>query len=272
MPASDALAAICREKRLTISVCLPARDEAATVGAIVESLSSVRGQRGLIDEIVVMDDRSQDATPEVARRAGATVVSTADVLPAYSHNGGKGAAIWKSLLVATGDIVCWLDADVADFDPEVVSLLVAPLLTGEADFAKGHYRRNAGAGALGGGRVTELTAKPLIRRFLPHLEGFPQPLSGEFAGFRSVLERLPFEPGWGVDLGLLADVVELVGADRVAAVDLGSRHHSHRPLVELAPQADAVAGVVLDRCGLRPSNASPLPPIASLPQRAQEAG
>ena len=273
MPASDALTAIRREKRLTISVCLPARDEAATVGAIVDSLkSSLLDGRALIDEIVVMDDRSQDATAELARRAGATVVSTADVLPAYGHSGGKGAALWKSLLVASGDIVCWLDADVAPFDADVVAALVEPLLRGEADFAKGHYRRNAGPDALGGGRVTELTAKPLIRRFLPHLVAFPQPLSGEYAGFRSVLERLPFEPGWGVDLGLLADVVELVGLDRVAAVDLGERHHNHRPLLELAPQADAVAGVVLDRCGLRPSNEAPLPPVESLPQRAQEAG
>ena len=273
MPASDALTAIRREKRLTISVCLPARDEAATVGAIVESLrSSLTSEGALIDEVVVMDDRSQDDTADIARAAGARVVSTADVLPAYGRSGGKGAALWKSLLVASGDIVCWLDADVEPFDPAVVVALVAPLLTGDADFAKGHYRRNPGADSLGGGRVTELTAKPLIQRFLPHLAAFPQPLSGEFAGFRSVLERLPFEPGWGVDLGLLVDVVELVGMDRVAAVDLGSRHHTHRPLVELVPQADAVATVVLDRCGLRPSSDAPLPPIASLPQRAQEAG
>ena len=273
MPASDSLTAIRREKRLTISVCLPARDEAATVGAIVESLRfSLIADRGLVDEIVVMDDRSEDETAEVAQSAGARVVSTANVLPAYGRSGGKGAALWKSLLVASGDIVCWLDADVAPFDPEVVVALVEPLLTGDADFAKGHYRRNAGADSLGGGRVTELTAKPLIRRFLPHLTGFPQPLSGEFAGFRSVLERVPFEPGWGVDLGLLADVVDLVGLDRVAAVDLGSRHHTHRPLVELVPQAEAVATVILDRCGLRPSSETPLPPVSSLPQLAQEAG
>lgn len=272
MPAPDALAALRSEKRLTISVCLPARDEADTVGEIVEALSALADGTGLVDEIVVMDDRSQDDTAAVARRAGARVVSTSDVLPAYGRAGGKGGALWKSLLVTTGDIVCWLDADVEPFDADVVLSLVAPLLSGEADFAKGHYRRNAGPGGLGGGRVTELTAKPLLRRFLAHLGGFEQPLSGEYAGFRSLLERLPFEPGWGVDLGLLADVVELVGIDRVAGVDLGVRHHAPRPLADLAPQADAVVGVILDRCGIRASAEVPLPAIATLPQRAQEAG
>lgn len=272
MPAPDALAALRSEKRLTISVCLPARDEAGTVGTIVEALASLAGSAGLVDEIVVLDDRSRDDTAAVARNAGAKVVSTAEVLPAYGRGGGKGAALWKSLLVTTGDIICWLDADVEPFDPGVVVSLVGPLMSGDADFAKGHYRRNTGPGGLGGGRVTELTAKPLLRRFMPHLDAFAQPLSGEYAGLRSVLERLPFEPGWGVDLGLLADVVDLAGIDRVAAVDLGERHHSHRPLAELAPQADAVVGVILDRCGLRSSSEVALPPIAGLPQRAQEAG
>ena len=269
----DAIAALRREKRLAISVCLPARDEAGTVGDIVQALAgTLGGAGGVIDEIVVMDDRSRDDTAAVARRAGARVVSTADVLPAYGPEGGKGAALWKSLWVTSGEIVCWLDADVAPFDPRVVVSLVEPLLTGTADFTKGHYRRNPGPGDLGGGRVTELAAKPLLRRFLPHLTGFSQPLSGEYAGLRGVLERLAFEPGWGVDLGLLTDAVDLVGPHRVAAVDLGERHHVHRPLAELGPQADAVVGVVLDRCGLQPSGVSSLPPIASLEQRAREAG
>lgn len=273
MPELEALCILREEKRLTVSVCLPARDEAATVGPIVASLrTSLASDGGLVDEIVVVDDHSTDDTAAVAKRAGATVVSTADVLPAFGRGGGKGAALWKSLWVSRGDIVCWLDADVADFDPNVVVALVAPLITGAAEFAKGHYERNAGSDALGGGRVTELTAKPLLRRFLPHLAAFPQPLSGEYAGLRSVLEKVPFEPRWGVDLGLLADVVGLVGHDRVAAVDLGTRNHSHRPLAELVPQADEVASVVFDRCGLRPSAEPPLPPIETLPQRAREAG
>lgn len=254
-------------------MCLPARDEAETVGPIVTALrEELAGTYGLIDEIVVMDDRSTDGTAIAARTAGARVISTADVLAAYGRGGGKGAALWKSLWVSRGDIVCWLDADVAPFDPGVVVRLTEPLIRGEADFVKGHYRRNAGPGGLGGGRVTELTAKPLLRAFMPGLTLFDQPLSGEYAGLRSVLETLPFESGWGVDLGLLADVTELVGSSRVAAVDLGERHHAHRPLDELGPQADAVVGVILDRCGLRPSSEARLPPIASLPQRAQEAG
>lgn len=273
MPELEALCALREEKRLTVSVCLPARDEAATVGSIVASLrASLATEGGLVDEIVVIDDRSADDTASLARRAGATVASTTEVLPAFGRGGGKGAALWKSLWVSSGDIVCWLDADVADFDPNVVVSLVEPLIAGRADFAKGHYERNTGSDALGGGRVTELTAKPLLRRFLPHLTAFPQPLSGEYAGLRAVLERVPFEPRWGVDLGLLADLVGLVGLERVAAVDLGTRKHTHRPLAELAPQADEVASVVFDRCGLRPSADPPLPPIATLPQRAREAG
>lgn len=263
---APALAALARAKAVSISVCLPARDEEETVGAIVAEIrSALADEVGLVSEILVADDGSRDATASEAAAGGARVISTQEVLPAFGRDGGKGAALWKSLFASTGDVVCWVDADITGFDADFVVRLVAPLVAGEADFAKGHYRRS-------GGRVTELTAKPLIRRFLPHLAAFPQPLSGEFAGRRHVLERLRFEPHWGVDLALLADVVDLVGLDRVAAVDLGEREHKNRPLSELADQAEQVVDVVLSRAGIVEAGAAGLPPIATLPARAQEAG
>jgi len=236
----------------TTSVCLPARDEATTIGPIVEVIvAELVVAQALVDEVVVVDDRSSDATARVAAAAGARVVAADAVLPELGQGTGKGEALWKSLAFSTGDVVAWCDADITDFDPCFVTGLLAPLLLdAEVGFVKGFYERPVGGITGEGGRVTELVARPLIALLLPDLAGFFQPLSGEYAGRRDVLERLPFSQGYGVDLGLLADAVTLLGHARVAQVDLGVRTHRNRPLGDLGATALAVLHEGLGRAGV----------------------
>ena len=234
------------ETRVSISVCIPARDEALTVGAVVSTIVRELVERhALVDEVLVVDDRSSDRTAAVAEASGARVVETDEVLPHLPAATGKGEALWKSLAASSGDLVVWCDADVRGFDPRFVIGLVGPLLQHhDVDFVKGWYERNSG-------RVTELTARPVIALLFPHLAPFAQPLSGEYAGRRSLLERLPFATGYGVDLALLIDVAEAIGLDRMAQVDLGVRVHRNRPLEELSPQAVAVLRAALERAGVQ---------------------
>ncbi len=236
-----------------VSLCLPARNEAATVGPIVErAQAALVGGAGLVDEILVLDDHSTDDTAAVARAAGARVVAAADVLSAYGTGHGKGEALWKSLYAAHGDLVVWCDADVVDFAPHFVVGLLGPLLSGTTvDFVKGCYERPGGDGRGGstGGRVTELLARPLLSLLFPRLASLRQPLAGEYAGRRELLEQLPFVEGYGVDIGLLIDVAARVGAGAIAEVDLGVRVHRNRPLHELAPQAREILAVAIGRAG-----------------------
>ncbi|MGQ0831216.1 MAG: glucosyl-3-phosphoglycerate synthase, partial [Microthrixaceae bacterium] len=200
-----------------VSVCLPARDEASTVGTIVEDLlrTLVSGPE-LVDEILVVDDHSADHTVAVAEAAGARVVSVDDILPELGPGEGKGEALWKSVAAAEGDLVVWCDADITDFGPRFVVGLVGPLLTRpDIDFVKGFYDRPVAGTSHGGGRVTELVARPAIAGLFPHRSSIVQPLSGEYAGRRSLLERLPFVQGYGVDLGLLIDIAELEGTEAI---------------------------------------------------------
>jgi glucosyl-3-phosphoglycerate synthase len=234
-----------------VSVCLPARNEAATVGGIVAHLRRELVDRvGLVDEVLVMDDHSTDATAEVAASAGATVVAVDDVLPELGPGTGKGEALYKSVAAAEGDLIVWCDADITDFGPRFVVGLLGPLLTSsDLHFVKGYYDRPVAGSAHGGGRVTELVARPTIAMLFPHLSSIVQPLSGEYAGRRSLLERLPFVQGYGVDLGLLIDITQLEGTGGLAQVDLGTRRHRNRPLDELGPQALAVLQTALGRAG-----------------------
>ena len=237
----------------TISVCLPARDEARTVGPIVSAVRRALVEAiPLVDEIVVVDDHSTDATARVATDAGARVVAAADVLADVAPDPGKGAALWKSIFASSGDLVVWCDADVTDFDPRFVTGLVGPLLTrADVDFVKGFYDRPVEpTSSGGGGRVTELVARPIVSLLFPHLAPIVQPLAGEYAGRRSVLERLAFSPGYGVDLGLLIDVADARGTEAIAQVDLGTRRHRNRSLDELGPQALAVLQAALVRAGV----------------------
>jgi glucosyl-3-phosphoglycerate synthase len=236
---------------------LPARDEDSTVGDIVAAVRRrLVDQLGLIDDLVVIDDGSSDRTAEVAADAGARVVRSADILPEAGPGQGKGNVIWKSLAVCDGDLICWIDADIRNFDLHFVTGLIGPLLSEpRIQFVKGHYRRPLHGEPTGGGRVTELVARPLLSRFFPELAAFAQPLAGEYAGTRSLLESIPVVQGWGVEIGLLIDVVRAVGLSNVAQVDLGVREHRNRPLRELAPQAMAVLLTTLARAGVDPERA-----------------
>jgi glucosyl-3-phosphoglycerate synthase len=243
---------------LRISVCLPARNEELTVGHIVASVRHNLVERsGLVDEILVLDDDSTDATADAARWAGAEVHAVEDVLAELGRGSGKGNALWKSLYVAEGDLVVWCDADVLNFAPHFVTRLVAPLLEEPAiGFTKGFYRRPLHQEPVGGGRVTELLARPLLCALFPHLSDLVQPLSGEYAGRRSLLEQLPFVMGYGVELGLLVDLSERFGLDVLRQADLGVRSHRNRPLEELAPQAMAILLTGLRRAGIPASQLS----------------
>ncbi|MGH9062929.1 MAG: glucosyl-3-phosphoglycerate synthase, partial [Acidimicrobiales bacterium] len=236
-----------------VSVCLPARDEEATVGLVVGRVREALVEAvPLVDEVLVVDDGSMDATAAVARAAGARVVRASDVLPEEGGGAGKGQAMWKAVAEADGDLLVFCDADVHNFGPHFVTGLLGPLLAhDDVALVKGFYERPLDGRAGQGGRVTELVARPLIATLFPHLAGIAQPLAGETAGRREVLEQVPFAHGYGVELGLLLDVGARYGVRALAQVDLGVRVHRNRPLHELGPQALAVLQVALDRAGVR---------------------
>jgi glucosyl-3-phosphoglycerate synthase len=236
----------------TVSVCLPARDEEATVGRVIATVHRcLVEQLPLVDEIVVMDDGSTDATGDAARAEGARVFSVGGLLPELPPGSGKGNAMWKSLYACHGDIMCWVDADIRNFRADFVTRLLAPLLNDPTvGMVKGFYRRPLHGDPTGGGRVTELMARPVLAYLFPLLTRFVQPLAGEYAARRSILETVPFVEGWGVEIGLLLDVVHRFGIQSVTQVDLGVRAHRNRPLDQLGPQALAILATALRRAGL----------------------
>ncbi|MFJ3672021.1 glucosyl-3-phosphoglycerate synthase [Streptomyces sp. NPDC090106] len=214
----------------TVSVVLPALNEEETVGDIVAVIRhDLMQQVPLVDEIVVVDSGSTDRTSAVAAAAGARVVHRDEILPRIPAAPGKGEVLWRSLLVTSGDIVCFIDADLKEFSSDFVSGIVGPLLTDPGvDLVKAMYDRPLGGAAGQGGRVTELMARPLLNMHWPQLAGFVQPLGGEYAARRSLLEQLPFPVGYGVELGMLVDALHLVGLDALAQVDVGVRKHRHQ--------------------------------------------
>ena len=242
-----------------VSLVLPARDEAATIGRIVAVVREALVDRtGLLDEVLVVDSRSQDATAEVAAAAGATVVGQDSVLSDLAPAHGKGEALWKGLAASTGDLVAAIDADLRDVEPGFVTGLLGPLLDDPAvAFVKGFYHRPLiGDGTVdvdGGGRVSELVARPLLNLAWPQLAGFVQPLAGEFAARRELLEAIPFATGYGVELGMLVDVLDRVGLDAMAQVDLGvrvHRHHDLQALGRMSAQIQLAASARLARQGI----------------------
>ncbi|WP_031063980.1 glucosyl-3-phosphoglycerate synthase [Streptomyces sp. NRRL WC-3742] len=252
-PAQDLLRAKERTGH-TVSVVLPALDEEATVGDIVRTIRrELMDRLPLVDELVVVDSGSTDATAAVAAEAGARVEHRDAILPRLPAVPGKGEVLWRSLLVTRGDLVCFIDADLREFDPAFVSGILGPLLTEpDIQLVKAMYDRplETESGAIvpaGGGRVTELVARPLLNLHWPELAGFVQPLGGEYAARRSLLERLPFPTGYGVELGLLVDALETVGLDALAQVDVGVRHHRHQDGQALGRMAATIYRTALER-------------------------
>lgn len=237
-----------------VAVCIPARNEARTVGPIVsrvrESLTRDAGGADLVDDIVVIDDGSHDDTAAVASRAGARVIAASTV------GGGKGQAMARALDETDAELLVFLDADVENFAAHYVTGLLGPLLLGpgpgspDVALVKGFYERPLHGEKGAGGRVTELVARPVIDLLFPHLSAVRQPLAGETAAPRTVLEKTGLAPGYGVELALLIDVAEQFGVEQVTQVDLGVRVHRNRPLTELRPQATDVLGAALRRAGV----------------------
>jgi glucosyl-3-phosphoglycerate synthase len=240
----------------TVSVVLPALDEQDTVGQIVTSIMPLTTPANgrLVDEVVVMDSGSTDGTPEVARAAGARVVRREEALPHVPVRLGKGEVLWRSLAATSGDLVVFIDSDLVDFDASFVSALLGPLLTcADPVLVKGFYRRPLWLGSgvspeeAGGGRVTELMARPVLASLRPDLAGIVQPLGGEYAARREFLESVPFAAGYGVEIGLLMDAHERHGLAGLAQVNLGVRKHRNRSLLQLGVMARQILTAALAR-------------------------
>lgn len=249
----EQLAALKEEQGLTISLGLPALNEEKTVGKVIQTVkTALMDEVALLDEVVLIDSGSIDYTREIAADLGIPVYIHQEILPQYGAYHGKGEALWKSLYVLKGDIIAWIDTDIANIHPRFVYGILGPLLRNpRIQYVKGFYRRPLRRGdrviAGGGGRVTELTARPLINLFFPELSGLIQPLSGEYAGRRETLEQIPFFTGYGVEIGLLIDILEIFGLRGIAQVDLQERIHRNKPLQDLSPMAFAIIQVVVRR-------------------------
>lgn len=262
-------------KSATTTVVLPAREVADTIEPIVERILALGA---LVDQVLVVDATSVDGTADVAARAGAEVRQQAELKSEFGPVLGKGDAMWRALEAARGDYVAFVDADTRDFSPAFIPGLLGPLICDPGTrFVKGAYRRpfcHAGVELPdGGGRVSRLTARPLLSAFYPDIAGFVQPLAGEIAAPREVLDRVPFATGYAVETAMLLDVRALVGAEAMAQVDIGERRNFHQPLSDLEPMADTVLATVCDRLrreGRLTADTSPAmpperPPWASLP-------
>jgi glycosyltransferase involved in cell wall biosynthesis len=247
------LLALKHKQDLTISLALPALNEEATVGKVIQTVKqALMDQVPLLDEIVLIDSDSTDRTREIAADLGVPVFIHQEILPAYGVRTGKGEALWKSLYVTRGDLLVWIDTDIVNIHPRFVYGVLGPLLVNpRIQFVKGFYRRPLKVGdkvqAGGGGRVTELTARPLLNLFYPELSGLVQPLSGEYGGRRAALERLPFYCGYGVETGLLIDVLERYRLPAIAQVDLVERVHHNQPLEALSKMSFAIIQAVIHK-------------------------
>ena len=265
---------LAERKAGAISVVLPAREVAGTIAPIVER---ILGLGSLVDQVLVVDAASADGSAEIAAREGAEVRQEEELAPEYGPVLGKGDAMWRALTAVRGDLVVYVDADTAGFEAHFVTGLLGPLLCEDGvRFAKATYDRPFAAEgvelAAGGGRVSRLTARPLLKAFYPELAPLSQPLAGEVAATRELLDRLPFATGYGVETAMLLDVLAVAGPGAIAQVDLGVRRNVHQPLPALEPMADAVLAVVCERlcregrlgAGDRPPAVVERPPWASV--------
>ncbi len=253
----DVLVALKRSRGVTISLALPALNEEETVGKVIRTIQdALQRTAPLLDEIVLIDSRSTDRTREIAAGLGVPVYVHQELLPELGARAGKGEALWKSLLVTRGDIVMWIDTDIVNIHPRFVYGVIGPLLVDpRVVLVKGFYRRplkvDGQLQAGGGGRVTELMARPLINLLYPELSGVVQPLSGEYAGRREALEQLPFFSGYGVETGLLIDVFERFGLDSLAQVNLQERVHHNQSLEALSRMSFVIAQAVFHKLARR---------------------
>ncbi|MDI6910921.1 glucosyl-3-phosphoglycerate synthase [Nocardioides sp.] len=249
------LADLMAAKRHPVSLVVPARNEAATVGDVVTRVrEALVDTVALLDEIVVIDSDSTDDTYEVATDAGAVVYRAAEIRPDLGSVPGKGEAMWKAQFVTAGDVIVFMDADLLDWDTHFVPGLLGPLLTRpEVALVKGFYERPMLSGdsavPFEGGRVTELVARPLIRLLFPELAGLHQPLAGEWAVRRELFEQLSVPTGYAVELAALVDTLRSRGLDAVAQVDLGTRAHRHQSLRDLSGMATQILAAALARVG-----------------------
>jgi glucosyl-3-phosphoglycerate synthase len=242
---------IAAERRHSVSVCLPARECAQTVGEIVAALVELR-EAGVVDEVVVVDAASADDTASVAERAGASVLQEAELMPSLGPALGKGDAMWRALAALEGELVCFVDADTEGFSAHFVTGLLGPLVCEPGvSFVKAFYRRPLDQDGVsdvdGGGRVNRLTARPALALFYPELAGVRQPLAGEVAARRELLEVLPFATGYGVEIAMLIDVWRELGLEAMAQVDLDEHRNRHQPLSALAPMAQTVLSTIAAR-------------------------
>jgi glucosyl-3-phosphoglycerate synthase len=270
----DRLLAAKRRLGVTVSVVIPARDEQGTVGGVVRAVSDALVTRvPLVDELVVIDSDSADATADVAAEAGAVVYRAAEIMGSAGSFPGKGEALWKSLLVTKGDLLVFIDADLTRWGPHFVTGLLGPLLADqEVRLVKGFYTRVRaeadGSTSADGGRVTELVARPLISLWWPELAGVVQPLAGEWAARRGLMESLSIPVGYGVEFATLMDTAAGYGLDAVAQVDLGSRAHRHQANHDLALMAAELLLVAERRSPAGPPRAA----SAGLHQFVRDAG
>lgn len=255
----DLSTAMALKNDVSVSVCIPCRNEAETIGDLVRMIDDALVGT-LVDELIVLDDGSTDGTGEVASEAGATVVPVDYVHFFHGTAHGKGNALWASLVASKGDIVVWCDGDITSFTPDWIIRLVIPLLLDDQlGLVKASYERPSHLG--GGGRTTELVARPLLSLFFPEIAEMQQPLAGEYAGRRTMLEAVPFATGWGVEIGLLIDMYRQFGIDSLGQVDLGVRLHRHHKLETLAVQAAEVAAILLARVPDGPSFTEAVPTL-----------
>ncbi len=247
------LLALKAKQKVTVSLALPALNEEGTVGKVITTAKRELMERvPLLDEIVLIDSNSKDKTRDIARKHGIPVYIHQEILPQYGARIGKGEALWKSLYVTHGDIILWIDTDIVNIDPRFLYGILGPLLLRpDIVFVKGFYRRpinlNGKIESSGGGRVTELTARPLLNLFYPELSGVIQPLSGEYGGRRSALEKMPFSSGYGVETGLLIDIFEKYGLNAIGQVDLLERVHHNQQLESLSKMAFSIIQTVVRR-------------------------